>query len=36
MSDNVTKLHTKKSAEDPDALLDMAKGDFKAIAVIGG
>ena len=35
MSDNVTKLHTKKSAEEPDALLDMAKGDFKAITVIG-
>jgi len=35
MTDNITKLHTRKSAEEPDALLDMAKGDFKAITVIG-
>ena len=35
MTDKVTKLHTKKSAEEPDALLEMAKGDFDSVTIIG-
>jgi len=35
MTDNVTKLFTQKTASDPDALLEMAKGDFKSVCLLG-
>lgn len=35
MTGNVTKLFTQKTASDPDALLEMAKGDFKSVCLLG-
>ncbi len=35
MSDNVTKLYTRKSGFDPDSLLEMAKGEYEKLSVIG-
>jgi len=35
MSDNVTKLFTRKAASDPDSLLEMAKGDYTKVSTIG-
>lgn len=33
--DNVIKLYTQKTGTDPDALLEMAKGEFKGVFVMG-
>jgi len=33
--DKVVKLHTAKSGKDPDAMLEMAKGDFKKLCILG-
>jgi len=33
--DKVVKLHTAKNSKDPDQMLEMAKGDFKSVCVIG-
>jgi len=35
VSDNVTKLYTRKSGSDPDSLLEMAKGEYNKLSVIG-
>lgn len=35
MSDKVVKLYTRKTASDPDAVLDMAKGAFKNVCIFG-
>lgn len=33
--DKVVKLYTSKTAKDPDAMLEMAKGDFRELCIIG-
>ena len=33
--DKVVKLYTQKTGSDPDAMLEMAKGDFKSVCVMG-